>query len=203
MMAALYRAAISAASLAAAVVVLRRLWVARQEKHCAAVARTDTGWLVALNDLRSLASYKNAVRGNCAAIIVKDGRILTWGYARSLVNGKRERSKATDRTDLHAEADAITAAALNGVALQGSTLYCTIVCCRACFRLVAAAGIERIVTPPAPNQGYIHSNVVPSAEIASSFHIEVCDDAELPPYAPVSDRSFLPHLTRRIPRGAF
>lgn len=161
-------------------------------------APSDAEWLRALNALRSLASRKNAVRGQCAAIVVKDGEIKSWGYARSLVRAKRAGSRGSDRADLHAEADAVTAAALNGVCLEGGTLYCTIVCCRACFALVAGAGITRVVTPGVTGVGAL-AHAECNAAIGAVLGIEICDDAVVPPYEPVSDDGFLPKLRRRIP----
>lgn len=154
-----------------------------------------------LNRLRSHASRRNAVRGQCAAIVVRDGDILTYGFARSLVADKRVNKKPTHRTDLHAEADAVVTAAMNGVALEGATLYCTIVCCRTCFALAAGAGIKRIVTPPPPggDQGYYRSHGRLNAEIARAHHIQVCAELPMPAYEPVCDDSFLPRIRRLTP----
>lgn len=193
--------------IAAAGALLGRWWASRCLENATpavspspAATAEDDAWLRALNALRSLASRKNAVRGQCAAIVVVGGEIRSWGYARSLMRAKRAGTRASDRADLHAEADAVTAAALNGVSLEGGTLYCTIVCCRACFALVAGAGIARVVTPGATSEGAT-TQAEYNAAIASGLGIEVCDSAVMPPYAPVSDCSFLPKLRRRIPGG--
>ena len=164
--------------------------------------RTDAEWLRTLNDLRSLASRKNAVRGQCAAIVVKGGTIRSWGYARSLVRAKRPSAKANERTDLHAEADAVTAAALNGISLDGCTLYCTIMCCRSCFALVAAAGITRVVTPAASCESVRVSHGEHNLLVAECHAIDVCDTAVMPPYEPVTEVPLLPALRRRIPQSA-
>ncbi|MFM2153754.1 MAG: hypothetical protein RL199_2189, partial [Pseudomonadota bacterium] len=46
---------------------------------------------------------------------------------------------------IHAEANAVIQAARNGVGLLGSTIYTTASPCWPCFKLVANAGIRRIV----------------------------------------------------------
>jgi len=46
---------------------------------------------------------------------------------------------------VHAESNAIAAAAYHGIALRGATLYCTASPCWLCFRLLANAGIKRVV----------------------------------------------------------
>jgi hypothetical protein len=46
---------------------------------------------------------------------------------------------------VHAEMDAITTAARNGVSVRGATLVCTTFPCHNCTRHVIAAGIERIL----------------------------------------------------------
>ena len=46
---------------------------------------------------------------------------------------------------VHAEANAVAQAARNGSRIDGATLYVTASPCWACFRLVANAGITRIV----------------------------------------------------------
>jgi dCMP deaminase len=45
----------------------------------------------------------------------------------------------------HAEQNAIAQAARFGVALQGATLYCKMVPCYTCAKLLITAGIERVV----------------------------------------------------------
>ncbi|KAJ1633778.1 hypothetical protein T492DRAFT_537645 [Pavlovales sp. CCMP2436] len=160
---------------------------------------TDAEWLVQLNNCRSITSHGNAVRGQCAALVVRDGRVLSWGFARSLLRASRAGKKGQDHADLHAEADAICAAALNGISLEGATIYVTIMCCRSCFALVAGAGISRVVTPPAPSASYTAANAEHNKLIADALGIEICDDAIMPAYQRDPCPRFLPSLTRRIP----
>jgi len=46
---------------------------------------------------------------------------------------------------VHAEANAILQAAVHGIAVGGSTLYCTTAPCSGCAKLLISAGIIRIV----------------------------------------------------------
>ena len=47
---------------------------------------------------------------------------------------------------IHAEADAIAAAAMAGAATKGATLYCPWAACPPCAQLIIQAGIARLVT---------------------------------------------------------
>jgi len=46
---------------------------------------------------------------------------------------------------IHAEANAIIQAARNGVRIDGATVYVTASPCWGCFKMIANAGIQRIV----------------------------------------------------------
>lgn len=97
-----------------------------------------------------------ASRGTCdrkrvGAVLVRDKAVLATGY-----NGSIRRAAHCDdvghmmvgghcvRT-VHAEANAIAHAARHGVHVDGATLYVTCSPCWGCFRLVANAGVWRIV----------------------------------------------------------
>ena len=105
-----------------------------------------------------------ATRGNCsrrtvAAILVKDQRVISTGYngtprgVQNCFEGGCARcaSDAPSGTDLgecicsHAEENAITQAALHGIAVKGATLYCTLSPCLLCARMVINAGISEVV----------------------------------------------------------
>ncbi len=103
-------------------------------------------------------------RGTCprrqvGALIVKDKHVLTTGY-----NGApkgfphpidtgciRDELKIASGTMadvcpcLHAEQNAIIQAANFGVGIAGSTIYCTTQPCTQCSRMIANAGITRVV----------------------------------------------------------
>ncbi len=90
-------------------------------------------------------------RLSVGAVIVRDKRILSTGYNGAVtgadhcidvgcevVNGHCIRS-------IHAEVNAILHAAKNGVAIDGSDIYVTVDPCHNCLKLLAQAGIKRIV----------------------------------------------------------
>lgn len=99
-----------------------------------------------------------ALRSTCGrksvgAVISKDGRIISSGYAgppagfphcneacvvASSANGGCRRT-------IHAEANAIAYAARHGIATQGATLYCTDSPCETCAKQIISAGIIRVV----------------------------------------------------------
>ena len=97
-----------------------------------------------------------AKRGTCdrkyvGALLVKGRVILSTGYNGSI----RGEPHCDDvghlmidfhcRRTVHAEANAIAQAAMNGIPVAGSTLYTTASPCWECFKLVANAGVMRIV----------------------------------------------------------
>lgn len=108
---------------------------------------------------RVVATRSTCLRRNVGAVIVKDKRLLTSGYngapqglAHCLEVGcLRERMGVAsgERHELcrglHAEQNAIVQAALHGVSIAGSTLYCTHQPCSACAKMIINAGILRIV----------------------------------------------------------
>jgi dCMP deaminase len=85
------------------------------------------------------------------ALLVRDRMILSTGYNGS-IRGMPHCSDAGHLMEndhcvatIHAEANAILQAARNGVRIDGADLYTTASPCWPCFKLVANAGIRRIV----------------------------------------------------------
>ena len=98
-----------------------------------------------------VASRATCDRKHVGAVIVRDKSILATGYngsIRGLPHCSEEGHMMEDghcvRT-IHAEANAIIQAARNGVRIDGATVYVTASPCWACFRMIANAGIQRIV----------------------------------------------------------
>ncbi|HEY1037661.1 MAG TPA: cytidine/deoxycytidylate deaminase family protein [Candidatus Paceibacterota bacterium] len=99
-------------------------------------------------------------RGRSGCVIVKDKRLVTAGYVGSPIGLPHcdevghEMHKVTHddgretmhciRT-IHAEQNAIVQAARIGVSLEGATLYCKMVPCYVCAKLVINAGIVRVI----------------------------------------------------------
>ncbi len=99
-------------------------------------------------------------RGRSGCVIVKDKRVISTGYVGSppglphcddvghemhtVVNEDGSKSQHCIRT-AHAEQNAIAQAARLGIALEGSTMYCKMVLCYVCAKLVISAGVKRVV----------------------------------------------------------
>lgn len=99
-------------------------------------------------------------RGRAGAVIAKDKRMLSAGYAGSPVglphcdevghemhtvtNEDGTTSRHCIRT-AHAEQNAIANAARVGVGVEGATLYCKMLPCYICAKMIINAGIKRVV----------------------------------------------------------
>jgi dCMP deaminase len=99
-------------------------------------------------------------RHRIGAIAVKDKHILTTGY-NGAPSGRKDCLELGCLRDelhipsgekheicraVHAEQNVIIQAALHGVSLEGSTIYCTHTPCRICAKMLVNARIKRFVT---------------------------------------------------------
>ena len=109
-------------------------------------------WDVYFMDIaKVVATRATCDRKHVGAVITRDRSILATGYngsIRGLGHCDEEGHLMEDghcvRT-VHAEANAIVQAARNGVRLEGAMIYVTASPCWGCFRLIANAGITRVV----------------------------------------------------------
>lgn len=99
-------------------------------------------------------------RGRSGCIIVKDKKILVTGYVGSpiglahcdeighemhkVIHEDGHESMHCIRT-VHAEQNAVAQAARTGIALEGGTVYCKMVPCYVCAKILVNCGIARIV----------------------------------------------------------
>jgi dCMP deaminase len=104
-----------------------------------------------MNIANEVASRSTCDRKHVGAVIVRDKSILATGYngsVRGLGHCDDEGHLMEDghcvRT-VHAEANAIVQAARNGMRIDGASITVTASPCWGCFRLIANAGIVRIV----------------------------------------------------------
>lgn len=104
-----------------------------------------------MNIAREVATRSTCDRKFVGAVVVRDRSILATGYngsIRGLPHCDEEGHLMEDghcvRT-VHAEANAIVQAAKNGMRIDGASIYVTASPCWGCFRLIANAGINRIV----------------------------------------------------------
>lgn len=109
---------------------------------------------------KTVAQRATCNRGKSGCVIVKDKQILVTGYVGSpsnlphcdqaghlfkqMIHDNNEITTHCVRT-VHAEQNAICQAAKRGIALDGSTLYCTMTPCRVCTMLIINCGIKNIV----------------------------------------------------------
>lgn len=100
---------------------------------------------------RQVATRSTCDRKHVGAVIVRDRMILTTGYNGSIrglphcddVGHLMEEGHCVRTT--HAEANALVQAARNGVSVDGAGIYVTASPCFGCFKLIANAGLSRIV----------------------------------------------------------
>ena len=116
------------------------------------MARTRVSWdEYFMNIAREVSTRSTCDRKYVGAVIVRDRIILATGY-----NGSIRGAPHCDEVGhlledghcvrtVHAEANAIVQAARNGVRIDGAGVYVTASPCWICFRLIANAGISRIV----------------------------------------------------------
>jgi dCMP deaminase len=104
-----------------------------------------------MNIAKTVATRATCDRKLVGAVLVRDRIILATGYngaIRGLPHCDEEGHLMEDghcvRT-VHAEANAIVQAARAGVRIEGADVYVTASPCWGCFRLLANAGVKRIV----------------------------------------------------------
>jgi dCMP deaminase len=100
---------------------------------------------------KQVATRATCDRKHVGAVISRDRMILATGYNGSIRGlphcddvGHLMEDGHCVRT-IHAEVNALIQAARNGVALEGGSIYVTASPCFNCFKLIANAGLKRIV----------------------------------------------------------
>lgn len=111
--------------------------------------RNQVGAIISLKDRTTIPSYNGTISGtenNCEqeCNVCKGTGLPDRGR-----DGVCERCNGdkiiTNDFTLHAEANAITHAANEGISLKGTTIYTTTSPCKDCSKLIAQAGIVRVV----------------------------------------------------------
>jgi dCMP deaminase len=103
-----------------------------------------------MNIAKEVATRSTCPRKHVGAVIVRDRRILSTGYNGSLKGLSHCDDVGCLMEDghciatVHAEANAILQAAMNGVRIEGGEIYTTASPCWNCFKLIANAGIRAI-----------------------------------------------------------
>lgn len=100
---------------------------------------------------RQVATRATCDRKHVGAVIVRDKNILSTGYNGSIGGlghcddeGHMMEEGHCVRT-IHAEANAVIQAAKNGVGIDGGSIYVTASPCWGCFKIIANAGLCKIV----------------------------------------------------------
>ncbi len=104
-----------------------------------------------MNIGREVATRATCDRKHVGAVLVRDRSILATGYNGS-IHGLDHCDEAGHLMEdghcvrtIHAEANAVIQAARNGVRIEGAWIYVTASPCFGCFKLIANAGVKRIV----------------------------------------------------------
>ncbi len=100
---------------------------------------------------RTVATRATCDRKHVGAVVVRERSILATGYNGS-IKGLEHCSEVGHMMEdghcvrtIHAEANAILQAARNGVRIDGAMIYVTASPCWPCFKMIANAGLKRIV----------------------------------------------------------
>ncbi len=104
-----------------------------------------------MNIAREVATRSTCDRKHVGAVLVRDRTILSTGYNGS-IRGMPHCDEVGHQMDdghcartIHAEVNAIVQAARHGIRLEGADIYVTASPCWNCFKLLANAGVRRIV----------------------------------------------------------
>jgi dCMP deaminase len=117
-------------------------------------------WDTYFMDIAALVAQRaTCIRRQVGAVLVRDRRIITTGY-NGVPSGIKHCSEvgclreslgipSGERHELcrglHAEQNAIIQAALYGVSLEGTTLYCTNQPCSICSKMLINVKVEKII----------------------------------------------------------
>ena len=152
-----------------------------------------------MNIAREVSTRSTCDRKFVGAVIVRDRSILATGYngsIRGLPHCDEEGHLMEDghcvRALVHAEANAIVQAARNGVRIEGASIYVTASPCWGCFRLVANAGIQRVVF----GEFYRDPKIF---DFASKLGVELVDMSAYFAAAAASKATWAPRAASRSP----
>jgi dCMP deaminase len=104
-----------------------------------------------MNIARAVATRSTCDRKHVGSVIVRDKVILSTGYNGS-IRGLAHCDEAGHLMEdghcvrtMHAEANAIVQAAQHGTRIDGASIYVTASPCWSCFKMIANAGLQRVV----------------------------------------------------------
>lgn len=93
-----------------------------------------------------LSSASHANRSKVGAVIVKNKRIISYGYNGTPhgFNNECEYDNMTKAEVLHAESNAIAKCAMSNESTYGATIYITMMPCFECSKLIIQCGIIEV-----------------------------------------------------------
>lgn len=100
---------------------------------------------------RHTATRATCDRKHVGCVLVIDRRVVAGGYNGSIAGLAHCDEVGHDMHDthcvrtVHSEANAVADAACRGVPLKGATAYVTALPCWPCFKLLAQAGIKKVI----------------------------------------------------------
>lgn len=104
-----------------------------------------------MNIAKVVATRSTCDRLRAGAVLVRDKKILSTGYNGAPRNmphcddvGHQLEDGHCIRT-AHGEQNAIVQAAYHGISTKGATMYCTFSPCKICAKIIANAGLVRVV----------------------------------------------------------
>lgn len=129
---------------------------------------------------RVVASRSTCDRKHVGAVIVRSRRILSTGYNGSIrglphcdeVGHMMEGEHCV--ATIHAEANSILQAAMNGVRIDGAEIYTTASPCWSCFKMIANSGIRTIYY----GEFYRDDRIFRAAELAGIQLVDLTKSAD-------------------------
>ena len=106
-----------------------------------------TNWQnIYMNIAYEISTASKAQRKKVGAIIVKDNRIISYGYNGTPYGFDNvcEHNGITKKEVLHAESNAITKCAMSNESTKDSILYTTMSPCYECAKLIIQSGIKSV-----------------------------------------------------------
>lgn len=106
---------------------------------------------------KTIANESKCVSIGVGAVIVKDDRIISTGYNGTPSGSpnccdvvgnsitREQHHEWSKSNEIHAELNAIIFAAKNGIAINGSTMYCTHNPCPDCAKAITQSGIVKVI----------------------------------------------------------
>jgi len=104
-----------------------------------------------------LAEHSHCVSYHVGAVIVKDNRIISLGYNGTPAGNKncdeefdgkafdrKAHTEWSNQNEIHAESNAISFAAKNGLEIKDCDMYVTLTPCNHCLKNIVAAGIKNV-----------------------------------------------------------